>query len=153
MKNIVFYIILAIVFFSPIVFYILQFWQLDISKDPNDWAVFGNYIGGIYSIFSSIVIFILGYKMTKVDEENNKRKKAVGLILEQIGKIKNSKNKVESITKLQNLIISHRVFVSDNLFYKLRAYADNYLSSLKNEQELNISLEEEVTRGLKKIYG
>lgn len=39
----------------PVIIYVSSFHDFDISKDNQDWANFGSYIGGTYTLFASLV--------------------------------------------------------------------------------------------------
>lgn len=127
----VFFIILII----PIACYIWNFRDLAISKNPEDWGVFGDYIGGVYGVLTTILLFFVGIQLEKKEARRKKKASAVEEIIKQIGKIKSSKNKNKSVDKLQNLIYSNRFFFSDVLFGELVALSDHYLEVYGQEKK------------------
>lgn len=47
-------VIAAIFLLVPVVIYACSFQDFGISKDNQDWANFGSYLGGTYTLFASI---------------------------------------------------------------------------------------------------
>lgn len=71
MKNKCVYICIALI---PIVAYIFNFRNLSISKDPEKWAFFGDYIGGVYSVVLTCILTFLMYQLNKKDEALKEKK-------------------------------------------------------------------------------
>lgn len=58
----------------PLITYILNFANYKISDDPEKWAFFGDYIGGVYSVVLTCILTYLMYQLNKKDEQIKKRK-------------------------------------------------------------------------------
>lgn len=68
-KKILSLVILA----SPVLLYIRQFGRLGISNDPQDWAVFGDYIGGVYTVLVTFFAIYLTRNLEKRDAEKTRQ--------------------------------------------------------------------------------
>lgn len=147
-----FFVITSLISVIPIAFYVWHFRRLDISDNPEDWGVFGDYIGGVYGVLTTILLFFVGLQLGKREDKRKRKIKAIEEIIQQIGKIKNSKNKIQTIGKLQNLIYSNRVYFNDILFNQLTVLSDHYLEVCKEHKEMNEQLEDDVLKKLKKYY-
>ena len=86
------WILLILLFFSPIIFFICVFCDSPISNNPEDWGNLGDYIGGIYSVLVAILVFFLTRSLKKRDDKFANRAKAAEDIFHQIQKVKNGKN-------------------------------------------------------------
>lgn len=53
----------------PLITYILNFANYKISDDPEKWAFFGDYIGGVYSVVLTCILTYLMYQLNKKDEQ------------------------------------------------------------------------------------
>lgn len=53
-----------VVFIIPIGIYWLQFRTAGMSNDPEKWAQFGDYVGGVYSVLVTILAIYLARNLT-----------------------------------------------------------------------------------------
>ena len=59
-------------------YYVFNFRKLSISTNPTDWALFGDYMGGIYGgIYSVIVTILVVYLARELSKKDNKRDKQI----------------------------------------------------------------------------
>lgn len=58
----------------PLITYILNFANYKISDDPEKWAFFGDYIGGVYSVVLTCILTYLMYQLNKKDEQIKEKK-------------------------------------------------------------------------------
>jgi hypothetical protein len=69
-------IISGILILIPITLYILFFFYNDISNNPNDWGLFGDYFGGVLNpliaLFTLIILGYLTYLVSKTNTEETK---------------------------------------------------------------------------------
>ncbi len=138
----------------PIIAYILNFINSEISNDPEKWAFFGDYIGGVYSVVLTCLLTHLMYKLNKVNETNKEKKEL----------IKNLHSKIlefnlfpltnqEDINKFLLLVYNSELILNDNnLFNKLISMYDYYLGLYNNTCSKDITKEEEIIIILKRTY-
>jgi tetratricopeptide (TPR) repeat protein len=69
-------IIVTILLILPIGIYIINFYSNGISKNPENWGVFGDFFGGvlnpIISLIGTILLGYLTYMVSKISSEENK---------------------------------------------------------------------------------
>ncbi len=147
-KKILSLVILA----SPVLLYIRQFGRLGISNDPQDWAVFGDYIGGVYTVLVTFFAIYLTRNLEKRDAEKNKARAAVGIIYEQIGKINYKHIDMRSVRKLLRLAKENELYMPQYLFDKLTELYDDYVVAKDEPSRFNIKKEQDVKSSLKKLY-
>lgn len=70
-------IVLVLLLFSiPTLFYILKFSKFGLSNNVEDWALFGNYLGGVLTpVISFLNLIILGYITYLVGKNSNEENK------------------------------------------------------------------------------
>lgn len=147
-NKIIILIILASV--SPLISYLINFRNLEISDKPSDWGIFGDYIGGIYSIITVFWVIYLTRYLTKKDTMDSSRKKAAESLYFQIKKICTNNYNRNCITKLQKETDLNSLYISSDLQSKIMRLADSYLT--KDEKPIDEDLEDDVLFELKEIY-
>lgn len=113
-------IICTIFTIAPICVYFWTFRSYSISDDPNDWGVFGDYIGGIYGGFFTCLITILAIylarALTKRDLRQFKTSAAAEKLYKQICVIENNGYNLNSINKLLRDIKECELYFPDKEF-------------------------------------
>ena len=61
------WVILFLITCGPILIYILNFHSLRISKNPDDWAHFGDYLSPFMALSGTFIIGILTYKLFNLE--------------------------------------------------------------------------------------
>lgn len=74
----------------PIVVYLLNFMGHSISNNPEQWAFFGDYIGGVYSVVLTCILTFLMYQLNKKDEYNRERLCIIKDLYSNIRKFENT---------------------------------------------------------------
>lgn len=103
----------------PIVLYVWNFLGMPLSKNPTDWGVLGDYVGGILNPLLSLVnIIVLIYITTLVSKVENKRlinefRHSAYLDLTQNLEIEKKTLSEESLSKLYSYLNS---YCFNNLF-------------------------------------
>lgn len=152
-KNILWVSIVALLI--PVGVYLLRFGRAGISGDPENWAQFGDYIGGTYSVLITILAIYLARNLSLKDEVASKRREAIDDIFRQIAKIEQCTEvnaKTQAINKLIRLIHLHQLHVSDNLCDDVERLADYYLERIGGTSVENQEFEEGIKNKLKKAY-
>jgi len=71
--------ILLLISIIPITFYFIHFFCNGISKNPEDWALFGDYVGGVSNLIlgvcNIIITAYIAYLIGKVDKKRHKKQK------------------------------------------------------------------------------
>ena len=137
---------------SPVLLYVIQFGGLEISKDPQDWGVFGDYIGGVYTVIVTFLAIYLTRNLEKKDAERIKAKAAVGIIFDQIVKIDYKHIDMRSVNKLLRLTKENELYVPQYLFEELTELYDDYVEAKEEPNKFNLKKELNVKHSLKKLY-
>lgn len=136
----------------PVVVYVIQFGKYNISDNPADWGVFGDYIGGVYTVLVTFFAIYLSRSLQKKDAEKNKAKAAVSVIYEQIGKIDYQHVDMRSVNRLLRLVKENELYVPQYLFDKLTDLYDDYVVAKDNPHIFKKQNELNVKKQLKKLY-
>ena len=122
----------------PLVIYIIHFRGFSISDNPSDWASFGDYIGGVYTVLVTFLAIYLTRHLENRDAERNKAKSAVGAIYEQIGKIDYRHLNLNSVKKYLRLVKENELYIPAPLFDRLTDLYDDYVVAKDNPKEFNL---------------
>ena len=134
-------IVLAII---PLVFYFCKFHSYNLSDDPADWGVFGDYIGGVYSVLIAILVVYITRNLNKRDEEKRLKKEALREVYMQITKIQmNQTVNQNKLTKLFRLIEESKLFIDDDFYDRLKKLA-NYLGDHGRNRQMEMDILEEL---------
>lgn len=142
-------------FIIPIGLYWLQFRCAGISQDPENWAQFGDYIGGVYSVLVTILAIYLARNLTLKDEVASKRRDAIDDIFQQIAKIeqcKDANSKTNAVNKLLKLVHIHELHLSDSICNDIVRLADYYIGRIAGTVVEDIVLENCTKDKLRKVY-
>ena len=136
----------------PLGCYIWQFMNSSISADPNDWASFGSYVGGVYSVIVALLVVYIARYLTKKDEVTARRKKAVEVLYLQIIKVKIERVDERSVQKIFNLLEENKIYLSDSLYKEVKDLADYFLEVKGGSSVIDITREDRVKEHLRMIY-
>lgn len=152
MKNKTPYFIAAL---CPLLFYIINFSNCEISNDPEHWAFFGDYIGGVYSVVLTCLLTALMYKLNKKDEELKEKRTLAKSLFEMVNKFHNSTSNLDSeeVDKFRTVIINNEFIInSESTFRDLIDIADYYLLLCTDINNRSYNKEKEIRHLLKAIY-
>lgn len=136
----------------PLGWYVWQFRNCTISSDPNDWASFGSYVGGVYSVIVALLVVYIARDLTKKDEVTARRKKAVEVLYQQIIKVKSDRVDERSVHKIYNLLEDNKLYLSDRLYNEVKNLADYFLEVKGGTSVVDIAREDRVKEHLRMIY-
>lgn len=141
----------AIVIYFPLSLYIAQFWHHGFSEDPNMWGVFGDYIGGVYNVITSVLIFYITYKIQKHD----KKQETVAIeLLQQLDKLSKNNYHHKTIEKVLKYLREDAALLDEMLKSNIVSLMDNYTRVRSEGIAKNLSLEKAVTNKLNQLaYG
>ena len=122
-------IALVLLFIAPVAVYVITFRQYSISEDPSDWADFGSYIGGIYTVVVTIFAVYLTRHLENRDLEKMKAKEAIGSIFEQISRIDSKNVNMNMVNKLLRLINQNELYLPSYLYDRLLDLHDDYVEA------------------------
>lgn len=144
--------IAILVLISPILIYIINFGCFDISDNPENWAWFGDYIGGVYSVILAFVILYLTRQLEKKDKLIDKRKEHLEKIYTMISKIEVTKTiSANSGNKILRQIVKSRLYISSDLYLRIEQFA-NHIIACSNNKEFDISLRNNVLEEINNEY-
>ena len=143
-----FLLILIVVAVLPILIYVLMFHSYSLSDDPADWGVFGDYIGGVYSVLIALLVVYITRNLTRRDEEKRLKKEALREVYKQITNIQ-QKQTVDQrkLPKLYKLIEDSKLFIDDDFYERLKGLANEF-----GERGRNRQMEMDVLEELKEEY-
>lgn len=139
------------ILYIPATLYISQFWHHEISDDPNDWGVFGDYIGGIYNVLTSLLVAYISYKLSKMQARGDYARKAASDILSQVLSMKKKNYHHMSIDKLLRQAKNNEIYIGKLLKENIYMLADNYVQVKYENIAVNTNLEQAVIKELQAI--
>lgn len=156
-----FLLIGILLFCIPVVFYALSFKEFVISDNPDDWAAFGNYLGGVLNPFFAlinIIIFIyLTQLVSKLEDQRSQQ------ALENQKKITLNEFRQREFKELAQILngvieeLSHfeiALSKANIALYKIKTSHENivYLFPILKEAE-NVKLIDDIASKLNEIIG
>lgn len=146
--------IAAYILYVPVTTYISQFWHHNISDEPSNWGVFGDYIGGVYNVLTSLLVAYISYKISKMQTRGEYTRSTAIDILNQIQTMKTKNYHHKSIDKLRRQAKENETYIGKLLKDNIIMLADNYVQVRYDHNPVNINLEKAVITELKEIaYG
>ena len=145
-------VLIIVLLLIPLISYVLKFGGTSLSDNPQDWGVFGDYVGGVYSILVSILAIFLARIIDRKDSEAKSRKDAIQKINKQILLIKNNHYNRKSVSKLLRLISEYQIFLPKELYDRLKQLYDYYLLKNEDKQCVYSQLESIILQELKQLY-
>lgn len=146
------YCLIAII---PILVYILNFNDHTISNDPEKWAFFGDYIGGVYSVVLTCILTFLMYQLNKKDEQDKEKKELAKSLLHTINEFNKSSSNlsIDKVDYFRNQIIDNEfLFRNESDFIELINIADYYLTLCSDINQRNHEKDIQIKSFLKNIY-
>ena len=145
-------ITMIIVLSIPIVVYVLRFGRYQISTDPSDWADFGSYIGGVYTIVVSVFAIYLTRHLDRKDAAWKNLQNAVGAIFVQLSKIDYTKVNLKNVSKLLQIVHENELYIPPDLYVMLLDLHDDYLEAKTCPEKFDTAKEIKIKARLKKLY-
>lgn len=145
------YYLAAMVMFLPASVYLSQFWNHPFSEDPNMWGVFGDYIGGVYNVLSSILIAVITYRLSKMKTSREHTAEIANDILSQIDVMRNNHYHHKSVTKFFSMVRKNEFYFSELLKNSLYELHDSYTRHRVEKIPINDGLEKSVIKQLKRM--
>ena len=143
-----FLLILLVLAIVPIAVYVWEFHSYMFSENPADWGVFGDYIGGVYSVIIAILVVYITRNLEKRDEEKRLKKEALRQVYLQITSIQQKQTVNQNkLTKLFRLIEESKLYIDDGFYERLKNLANFW-----GELGRNRKMEMEVLDELKEEY-
>lgn len=65
--------LIGILVLLPIIVFVSNFNSHSFSDDISEWGAFGDYIGGVYSVYISLGLYLLSRKLGRTDKLRNKQ--------------------------------------------------------------------------------
>lgn len=144
-------IILFIVFLFPAGAYFWKFGGNGLG-DTEQWALFGDYIGGVYSVLMALVVIFISQKIEINKSRNEKKRKLAEDIFNQIATIKQRYN-ANSINKLIRLANQSKLYFTPYDSSMIEELGNHFLRVNNNDEELNEELVTRVEKRMKGVYG
>ena len=145
-------VVLFVVFVLPLFIYCIHFKAYPISSNPSDWADFGSYIGGVYTVVVTILAVYLTSHLGKKDAAWKKLQEAVGAIFVQVKKIDYNKVNVKEVSKLLQLVNDNELNLPSDLYVMLINLHDDYLDAKDTPEKFDVQKEVRIKQRLKKLY-
>lgn len=138
----------------PLLLYICNFGMNGISDDLEDWANFGDYIGGVYSIVVTLLVLFLARNLERKDKRREKRQEAIDEIYSQFTKMQNcpSHKLAQSVNKFFRKIEQYRLCLTDDQFCKMQGFGNYFLNVASQTSSKDPYIEEEMKVYLLSLY-
>lgn len=146
------WILAILILVAPLLVYVIWFGGYSISNDPVDWANFGNYIGGIYTVLVTLFAIYLTRHLDKRDLEKKKAKSAFGELFQQICKIDYQQVDMRSVKRLLRLTHEYELYIPTDVFVKLTELFDDYVVAKDNPESFQLEKEVQLKTRLKRLY-
>lgn len=146
--------VLGIVSLIPLAAYYYQFGKADISDDPEDWANFGDYIGGVYSVLITIVAVYLTRKLERKDAMSNRRKQTLDDIYQQFVKMQNCPSHLlaKSATKFLAMVEKQRLNLTESQIQRCQMLGDYFICVASKSRNRDMNYENEMKVALFNAY-
>ncbi len=141
-----------IVLLAPILLYCIHFRGYSISNDPSDWADFGSYLGGVYTLLVTFLAIYLTRHLEHKDLEWKKSKTAVGELYEQISIIDYKNVDLRSAKKLLRMANQYQLYIPTDVYGNLVNLYDDYIEAKTNPDSFDIEKEQMIKNRLKRLY-
>lgn len=145
-------LIIFLISVLPLAIYFYHFKSYPISLDPSDWADFGSYVGGVYTIVVSILVVYLTNHLSKKDAAWKKLQEAVGAIFVQVKRINYNKVNIKEVSKLLQLVNENELNLPSDLYVMLINLHDDYLDAKDTPEKFDVQKEVIIKQRLKKLY-
>lgn len=145
----------CVIMVLPIIIYFMKFRHFSISNNPEDWGIFGDYIGRIYGGFFACLIMILviylAHALNKEDEKRKKISQVAEDLYNQIKKIESNNYNLNSINKLRRDINNNSLYIK-GIMDDLIDLCDNFQSISDQTASEDFKLKEHVLSQLESLY-
>lgn len=140
--------ILIVAAVLPILIYVLMFHDYKLSENPADWGVFGDYIGGVYSVLIALLVVYITRNLSRRDEEKRLKKEALREVYKQITNIQQKRTVDQrKLPKLYKLIEDSKLFIDNDFYERLKGLANEF-----GERGRNRQMEMDILEELKEEY-
>ena len=146
------YFLIGVVALAPLGYYVWWFRDASISNDPGDWASFGSYIGGLYSILVAVLVVYLARELSIRDEVTSKKKAAIEALYQQIIKIKSDKVDTRLVNRVYHLLEENKLYITDAVYDEIKNLADYFLEVKSGDRAVDFKKEDLVKEHLRAIY-
>lgn len=137
----------------PVIIYVWHFRNHVLSDSPEDWGMFGDYIGGVYSVLVALIVLYLSHQLEKNRGRDASIKEHAETLFRQIGVIKNNNYNLKSCSKLLTQVNNAKLYLQPRICEMVESLANNYMSHRNDGTQLNQKLEQDTIKELKRIYG
>ncbi len=125
-----------------VVFYIIKFKNNGLSDDPEKWAQFGEYFGGIlnpfFSVLNLIILAYLSIRLVKSEEERNKW--TLQELARPYGEIEFSKNTFGIDISVQNIGLGPMI-ITDIIIKNIDGISYDNFSDIVAPKENSVNVE------------
>ncbi len=145
-------IFILFILLFPVILYINKF-HGPLSNDSSDWANFGSYIGGVYSVVLTIVLVYVTHLLNARSEKDSKRREVINKIYEKIEGI--TADDVYDINKVNELVMkinTARIHINDVYFDELIRFTDYLKNVIHDPSKKNEITVENIKRKLMYYY-
>lgn len=142
--------LIGILVLLPIIVFVSNFNSHSFSDDISEWGAFGDYIGGVYSVYISLGLYLLSRKLGRTDKLRNKQEFHIEKLYGIIHMIHSDiTGNSELLKDFANEIAYAELYLSDEIIKKVIDLQDNFAMASGNPGLVNIELESEVLSMLK----
>lgn len=154
LKKLLKILLLVVFLLLPLLVYITKFGSYEWSGSPEDWASFGDYVGGLYSGVLATILTVIIYLYNKKEKEERERKVVVNLIYPHLGEFfykfdTGETPQIEDVNNFAKAVISNKIILPKSLFDELIGFSD-YCKEVVNGESRDFSKEMKIENKLRK---
>ena len=142
---------LLFIYCIPIFVFTFYFFRYPISKEPADWAILGNYLGGIYTGLTPLFVLYLTHIINKRRYIDQKKIEILNRIHAVFKNLKDNSQDIHLINELSTIAINERSLITPFLFKSIIKYTDR-LKELYGKKQFDYSIEKELNEAIIQEY-
>lgn len=148
-------ILIVILGFMPLGFYCYKFGGVNshLSDNPEHWAFFGDYIGGVYSVILTCILTYLTFYLQKKGSISKSRKEVIRELFSRVNQLnRTNKLRIKDLNSFTNFIIDSEILFQNEEEYKVFIIISDYYKAVSTNGCRNPDKELLIKNKIIKMY-
>ena len=134
----------------PFVVYLWKFRSYEISDNPEDWGVFGDYIGGFGSLMVSALAIYASLIIQRRSDRHHEKRQVLTNIYNQVKELKFRKDaSISQIDGLFRFASENDIYLSKELYKLVVDYTDDLKDYINGNGTNNFVIEAKIKDSIK----